>query len=314
MNLRPLRALKELDKRLDKLDAEDRAAEELARFELARSASRYTRRTQKVVDETMSLSATMMRAGEVKEAERLMQEVEREVRTEEAALIESVNEVKAAEAVRHRHLTKLRFLRGLATAFLSGGMFAISAFGMVAARHLTSDDPTVQPPDVAGVQVEAGTTETRTSSLKAIRVAPGVKLTLTPFELKTFTRLTKEMDEQGLRKFLEDRLPLSMVAEVQSVLLTAATEAFDEKLEEPMQFIIAAVRQQASETSEEVAEEPADRPSPSENPSDESSAEPEQTSPSPEPEPSPSDDKGEEEDSSVPLGWPLDDEDDNGEG
>jgi hypothetical protein len=65
MNLRPVRALRELDRQLDELSAADRAAREWARFELAKSASRYTRQTKRVVDETMTLSATMMRAGEV---------------------------------------------------------------------------------------------------------------------------------------------------------------------------------------------------------------------------------------------------------
>src|SRR5687768_14689721 len=68
-------------------------------LELAVSARRFSRRTQAVLDDKLSFSATLMRAGEVEAANRLLAEVGEEVLTEEVALLERVNEVKAARSV-----------------------------------------------------------------------------------------------------------------------------------------------------------------------------------------------------------------------
>ncbi|HEU4481210.1 MAG TPA: hypothetical protein VFS18_04935, partial [Actinomycetota bacterium] len=108
MRFRPIRDLRELNRTLDELRCAHEAAEESARFELARSATRFSRRSREVVDSTMNLSAVLMRAGEVAEANRLLAEAHREVATEEAALLETVHYVEAEGAVRREKMTRLR--------------------------------------------------------------------------------------------------------------------------------------------------------------------------------------------------------------
>lgn len=292
MNLRPVRALRELDRQLDELSAADRAAREWARFELAKSASIYSRRTKQVVDETMSLSATMMRAGEVDEANRLMEEAAREVRTEEAALIETVNEVKAADASRRRQISRLKIVRSVATAFLSGSMFVFSAFGVVLARHFTNDDPALRVPsrDVAQAPPQIGSAK---RVVRSVEIAPGVRLELTPSQLREFSKLAARADSEGLREFLAKHLPIELVAQVQEVVLSVAGSA-EGTVRDVASRIVAAAEEEASESSEEVAAAEPDGGSESEETEAESAPQSEPTpenGPSPSPDPSPSDDR-----------------------
>ena len=62
------------------LMADQTEAEEAASNTILTCASRFSRRSKRVVDDKLSFSATLMRAGEVDAAHRLLNEVEREVR------------------------------------------------------------------------------------------------------------------------------------------------------------------------------------------------------------------------------------------
>ncbi|MBA2725376.1 MAG: hypothetical protein H0U53_05250, partial [Actinobacteria bacterium] len=74
MELRPLRAFRQADRNLKEELHAERAASEAARFEITRSATQFSRRSKEVVDGTINLSAVLMRAGEVDEANRLLAE------------------------------------------------------------------------------------------------------------------------------------------------------------------------------------------------------------------------------------------------
>jgi hypothetical protein len=314
-----VRVLREIDRRLEELSAAERAAEEHARFELARSASRFSRRTKKVVDDTMSLSATLVRAGEVDEANRLMLEAERQVRDEEAALIETVNEAKAAGANRRRTISQLRIARTVATAFLSGSMFVFSAFGVVLARQVFADDPTVQRPAQRGPELANGSAK----RIHSIEVAPGVKLRLTSAEVKELTRLAGNFDKKGLREFLVQRLPNGLVVQIQGTLLSLAGQVLDDEgMTLSLRGFASEARSESASWNEEDGSEgdgwgdgwggaegdggtaaeadDDDEPTPSEEPEPTPDDEA-----SPSPEPSPTQDRDEDpDDNHTPLGWP----------
>lgn len=241
-------------------------------MELARSASLYSRKTKRVVDETVSLSATLVRAGEVEEANRLMAEAEREVRTEEAALIETVNEVKVAGEVRKRRLLRLKLFKAVATAGLSGSMFVVSAFGVVLARGVMSDDPAVH--DMTAGGMSSGVTAAAEPRFHDVVVGPGIKLRLTPSEAKELARLTETLDADGLRRFLSERVPTGLLDEVQTAILNAVAQTIKEIPKPSASAAIVVLKEQAKEASKQSPE-----PSPSPKPSE---------SPSPEPEDSPS--------------------------
>jgi hypothetical protein len=271
-----MRALRELDRRLNELHAADRAAEEAACFELARSASRFTRRTQQVVDDTVSLSATLMRAGEVTEANRMLEEAEIQVRNEEAALIETVNEVKAAGEIRKRRMTKLRLAKAFATTLLSGSMFAFSAFGVALARFALQ-------PEASGSSNAAPLTRDAIEDDQAreVEVAPGVKIRLTLTEVKKLSRLANAGDPRALEAFLKGRLPASLVARVQEALMPTVTTVAELLQQVPAAAELQAIQKEAAEQSSEPSPEPADSPSPEDSPPPEESPAEEEPGPSP---------------------------------
>lgn len=286
------------------MHAADRAADEWARFELARSASSFSRRTQKVVDHTVSLSATLMRAGEVEEANRLLAEAEREVRTEEAALIETVNEVKAAGEIRKRRMSRLRLAKAFATATLSASMFVTSAFGVVLARSVIEDEPTVT--DANDQTLRVAKPVERVSGLRNVELLPGVKVKMTKAELKVFERLAGGGDKDALRDFLEGKIPMGLIAQVEAALLSIG-DVVAQRTEEVAKAVPKIIEEPKEPSQPAKAEEPKEEPdpAPSETPS-EQEEEPEPT-PEPQPSPSPTEEKEKQQESNSPLGddWPL---------
>src|SRR5918999_2170842 len=131
-----IRDLRDVSGALKELVADEARQEEDAKLELAVSAQRFSQETREVVDDKLSFSATLMRAGEVDAATRLLAEVEAEVRENEVALIEQVNEVKVARAARRERITRMRLARSLAVAMLGAAVMATSAAGMAFASFL----------------------------------------------------------------------------------------------------------------------------------------------------------------------------------
>jgi hypothetical protein len=132
------RDLKDLRGTYRDLAAEAARAEDEASYKLTVTARGFARRSRKVVDDKLNFSATLMRAGEVQAANRLLDEVQTEVRTEEAALMEQVHEAKVAQAVRKDRLTRLRFVRMVAVAVMGSMLMAVSAAGMAAVSYIDS--------------------------------------------------------------------------------------------------------------------------------------------------------------------------------
>jgi hypothetical protein len=118
------------------LTDESVAEEEKAKYELTASARKFSRRAKNLVDDKMTFSATLMRAGEVDAANRLLEEVEQDVRVEEAALVEKMNEVKVARASRRERLTRVRLARLMAISLVGSMLMGFSALGMAAAGFM----------------------------------------------------------------------------------------------------------------------------------------------------------------------------------
>ena len=131
--LRLMGDLTQLRREFRELSSESASEEEQAKYELTASARRFSRRTKRVVDDKLTFSATLMRAGEVHAANRLLEEVELDVRTEEAALIEKMNEVKVARANTRERMTRVRLARMLAVSVAGSLLMGFSALGMAAA-------------------------------------------------------------------------------------------------------------------------------------------------------------------------------------
>ncbi len=134
---------------LAELRSVDAAEEEKASFDLAVSAYRFSKNTREVVDDKLSFSATLMRAGEVHAANRLIAEVEEDVHAEEVALVQKITEVQVARSERRTKMTRLRLARLLVTAMLGAALMGASAIGMAAVSLFNERGRSKQPARVA---------------------------------------------------------------------------------------------------------------------------------------------------------------------
>ena len=192
------------------LMADQTEAEEAASNTILTCASRFSRRSKRVVDDKLSFSATLMRAGEVDAAHRLLNEVEREVRAEEAALIETVNEVKVAQTARRDRITRLRLARTLAAATLGVGILTVSAAGMAVAGFLQDRaEATRAASSARALDTYAVANAPRTDSpkpktrVKKVDIG-GVKLVLTAAEFRQLAEATQggDVDEGNLESLM----------------------------------------------------------------------------------------------------------------
>ena len=226
-------------------------ADREASLELAVSAKRFTERTTEVLDDKLSFSAALMRAGEVEAANRLLAEVEKEVLDEEAALFEAVNEVKVARSMDPQNMSRGRLARTLALAMLTSSILAFSAVGMAVAGLFRGDRSVIDMQARAQERSDTAVLGTRIarSSKHAIDIA-GVRLRLTDAQLQRYQELTSgAVDEEGLEIFLLNVLPPQQAALVQSILV-AALDAAPSKVGGAIQQLAQAERPRRATTAE----------------------------------------------------------------
>ncbi len=221
--LRLMGDLSQLRREFRDLASESAADEEKAKYELTASARRFSRRAKNVVDDKLSFSATLMRAGEVGAANRLLEEVEVDVRTEEAALIEKMNEVKVARATTKERMTRVRLARMLAVSLAGSLIMGFSALGMAAAGFVQDREQDQIRANAAAQRraLEGGNAARRTAAdklrgldpkVRRLLLAGDVPLTslssLTPAEIHRIDVLTAgTVDLGALQSFLVRVLP-----------------------------------------------------------------------------------------------------------
>jgi hypothetical protein len=198
--MRPIVELRRVQEALRELRRVDAAAEESARFELTQSTRQFSRKAQVVLEDTMALSATLLRAGEVDEANMLIAQVEREVHEEEAALLASMEEVERERASRRRKIARLRMARLLAAMVTGASMMAVSVAGIAVAGMFTNRDHADKS---ATTRTERGNAS-QTHSRKRVKIA-GVSVALTAHQLATFQNISRggsvnTVEVQGSRR------------------------------------------------------------------------------------------------------------------
>ena len=223
--------LRELQQSVVGLFDDDRAAEAEASLQIARSAQRFSKNTKEVVDDKLSFSATLMRAGEVQAANRLLAEVEHEVREEEAALIETVNEVKVAQSMRRERVTRIRLARMLAVAALGSALLTFSAAGMAVAGFLRDRAESISRPEdnrvdraAAAVARDGSVARSDRRSMRRLRIGD-VDLLLTKSQFKTLKELTggADIDTAGLQDLLS-ALPGGLADRIEEAITVADAE------------------------------------------------------------------------------------------
>lgn len=219
------------DLRRDRAQAAD--AEEAASYELTASARRFARRARSASNDKLGFSATLMRAGEVVAATRMIEELHDDVRTEEAALMERVNEVKLARAATREKVTRLRLASVLATALLGAGSLSLAAAGMAARSFMADLDTSAPERARAGVgrvlqaRHEGGSTRSSDRGRKVVvQMVAGRRITMTPAQFWRYRDLmTRSADRAELESFLARLLPRDEAELVSRVLAATIARA-----------------------------------------------------------------------------------------
>jgi hypothetical protein len=230
------------------------SSDSAASFELAVASRRFSRRTKAVVDDKLSFSATLMRAGEVEAATRLLAEVERDVLDEEAALLERVNEVTVARTIARERITRGRLVRLLAVATVGSSLLAFSAAGMAVVGLFKNDPRTIQR-GTEGIEARPTLAQRAvmraegTGDVRRVQVG-GIEFQLTSSELREYRELASKGDEEGLENFLLSVLPTPLAERVHDALVTVFAAA-----PEPVEEGVVHFSHRANETREEVTED-----------------------------------------------------------
>jgi hypothetical protein len=203
-----------LRRALDELNSQrDRAVsdEETAGFELARSARTFSQRARAITDDKLAFSATLMRAGEVGAASRLIDDLEQDVREQQAALVEQAEAVRKAAARRRTKVTRLRMARTLAVALMSAGLLTFSVAGIGLASFLSEmwrggGETTSSEPGSRAASADHETSGA--SALRNVRLPDGTRVSLTPAQFRTFKSLS---ETRGLAPAELEQLLLELV-------------------------------------------------------------------------------------------------------
>ncbi|HWC13703.1 MAG TPA: hypothetical protein VG929_03820 [Actinomycetota bacterium] len=272
-------------------------------LELAVSAHTFSRRTTAVVDDKLSFSATLMRAGEVDAARRLLAEVEEEVLIEEAALIERVNEVKVARSMSTEPMTPGRLARTLAVAMVGSSLLAFSAAGMAVVGLFKDNERSVHAAATPGRGImdasDANAGENNENNARRSKVIAGVRVAMTPAQQKRYEQLqsTGFANEDELQRFLLEVLPTPLAEKIHTALVTGMTylpKPVRKELKLAANLVVEKHREVSSHGGSPEKKEASPSPSekPSEEPSSEPSDEPEGGSEREEPSPSPTPEDG----------------------
>jgi hypothetical protein len=189
--------------------------EEEACFETARSARGFSRKAGAVLDDKLAFSATLMRAGEVDAAFRMMREAEAEVLREETALFEVVNNVAAAGATERSRMTRLRLARLLATTLVAASLMVFSVVGFAVASIIAER---ISPDGVGNGRRPAGAVEASDdlarSKLHEVRLPSGARVVLKLRHYRTYQAIMegRRVAPYKLTAFLDSLPPREVPA------------------------------------------------------------------------------------------------------
>ncbi|MQA99049.1 MAG: hypothetical protein GEU78_01940 [Actinobacteria bacterium] len=193
----------------------EREGDSEASHDLAVTTHRFSKRAQAVVDDKLTLSATLMRAGEVDEARRLLAEAERDLRSEEAALLRKVEELAGNRAMhrprvvvleRHR-MSRSSLMRTLAVTIAGSVVVALAMMGGAVIGLFEQRPRTgrVEVDRTIDVQPGSSTRAPDTAGASrgvAVRIN-GVRVLLTRWEWRALKRAQRSGDDQAVSDLLE---------------------------------------------------------------------------------------------------------------
>jgi hypothetical protein len=217
---------------LDELSQEcARAAreEEAATFELARFARAFSKSAREVADDKLAFSATLVRAGEVGAAQRLIHDLEKDVREQQAAIAEKFDQARSAAATRRATMTRLRLARTLAVAVLAAWLLSFSAAGMTVASFVADmdDDSAGGSSTRSGSRLTKSADGPRAAVTRSIRLPDGTRVMLTQDQFRRIKSLSANpnLDTNELERLLIDLVGPRVAAQLAVAIAGIANEA-----------------------------------------------------------------------------------------
>jgi len=197
--------------------------EERATFELTRSARAFSQRAREAADDKLAFSATLMRAGEVGAAQRMINDLEQDVRGEQAALTRKVDEIEAVASTRRAKMTRLRLARTLAAAVMTAGLLSFSVAGIAVASFLAdlSDHSGERSPTRTDSRTSQGADPSaRDAATRSIRLPDGTRVTLTQAQFRQLKRLSANpnLGREELERLLIDLVGPRIAARLASAI------------------------------------------------------------------------------------------------
>jgi len=193
---------------------DERAGDTEAAYDLAVTTHRFSKRAQDVVDDKLSLSAALMRSGEVDEARRMLAQAESELRNEEAELMRQVEELSSYRSLHGRRVvlverdgpTRSSLMRTLAVAAASSAVVALATMGG-AVIGLFGERPEIDrirvTPTIDASDVEGTRTFSQTGTSRGVTVRiNGVRVVLTRSEWRALKRIQRTGDDRALYDLL----------------------------------------------------------------------------------------------------------------
>jgi hypothetical protein len=231
-------SLRDREPRVIRLD--EREGDSQAAYDLAVTTHRFSKRAQAMVDDKLSLSAALMRAGEVDEARRLLAEAEEDLRSEEDALLRQIEELgnfrdmhrQKVVVIERDRISRSSLMRTLAVAVAFSAVVAVATMGGAVIGLFE------QRPQIKGVQIEPTIDNADISRSRSISPAAakrgitvrinGIRVVLTRAEWRALKRAQRSGDDEAVTDLLgtiAPELTASAPGEIAEIIAKIGDEA-----------------------------------------------------------------------------------------
>ena len=207
-------SLLERKPRVIRLD--EKVGDSEAAYDLAVTTHRFSQRARAMVDDKLSTSAALMRAGEVAEAQRLLAEAEEDLRAEETELMRQVEELESFRSLHKprvvviEHPTRASLFRALTVGAAASVVIAMATMGGAVIGLFEPNSPIrrVTIPQIDRVEGQAARTIQSAAARRGVSVLiNGVEVVLTRAEWRALKKAQRDGDEEALNDLLSEIAP-----------------------------------------------------------------------------------------------------------
>lgn len=195
---------------------EEKVGDSEAAYDLAVTTHRFSKRARDMVDDKLSTSAALMRAGEVAEAQRLLAEAEQDLRAEEQELIRQVEELETYRSLHKPRVvvierpTRASLSRMLAVAMAACTVLAVATMGGAVMGLFEPDSPIrrVSLPTIDRIDGQAARAIQSAAARRGVSVLiNGIEVVLSRSEWRALKKAQRDGDPEALSNLLDEIAP-----------------------------------------------------------------------------------------------------------